>query len=154
MTHPSYKIKTRNKKMKYGRIWASNSPIVVVKKKNGESRICVDFRKINDKTRKDNDPLPLIDDMVTRVRQVYLFSTLDLQNGYNNISKDKESIPITALSGGTGLYKYTVMPYGLTGAPATFQRVMNLMSIDIQHAMVYIDDIIIFSKNFKIIKRT
>ena len=125
------------------------SPLLLVKKKGGEWRICVDYRKINAITNKDNYPLPLIDEMFDKLGKATIFSTIDLQTGYMNIEVEENSRPITAFSTEKGLFEFIKMPFGLTGAPATFQRSMNLMLIDLEHAMVYIDDIIVFSENFE-----
>ena len=124
------------------------SPVVLVKKKDSTYRFCVDFRKLNNVTRKDTYPLPRIDDMLDRLHNAQFFTTLDLQSGYWQIPIKEEDKEKTAFSTGDGLYEFNVMPFGLTGAPATFQRCMNYLLMDVDHTMVYIDDIIIFSSNF------
>ena len=83
--------------------------------------------------------------MFEKLGKSIIFSTIDLQTGYMNIEMDEKSKPITE----KGLFEFNKMPFGLTGAPATFQRSMNLMLIDIEHTMVYIDDIIVYSENFQ-----
>jgi len=126
------------------------SPAVLVKKKDGTIRFCVDYRKLNSKTVKDSFPLPRIDDILDQLSGNTWFSTIDLKSGYWQIkinSKDKEK---TAFSIGNGLWQFTVMPFGLCNAPATFQRLMEkvLHGLLSKICLVYLDDIIIFGKNF------
>jgi len=120
------------------------------KKKDGTIRFCVDYRKLNSKTVKDSFPFPRIDDILDQLSGNTWFSTIDLKSGYWQIkinSKDKEK---TAFSIGNGLWQFTVMPFGLCNAPATFQRLMEkvLYGLLSKICLVYLDDIIIFGKNF------
>jgi len=126
------------------------SPAVLVKKKDGTIRFCVDYRKLNSKTVKDSFPLPRIDGILDQLSGNTWFSTIDLKSGYWQIkinSKDREK---TAFSIGNGLWQFTVMPFGLCNAPATFQRLMEkvLHGLLSKICLVYLDDIIIFGKNF------
>jgi len=127
------------------------SPAVLVKKKDGTIRFCVDFRKLNAVTEKDSYPLPRIDDLLDRLSGNSWFTTLDLKSGYWQIklrSQDKEK---TAFSIGNGLWQFTVMPFGLCNAPATFERLMEkvLRPVLNKICMVYLDDVIIFGKTFE-----
>jgi hypothetical protein len=139
-----------------GIIQKSNSPwafpIVVVRKKDGTVRICVDYRKLNEVTRKDAHPLPRIDDIFDALRGAKYFSTLDLASGYHQVSVAKEDQEKTGFVTPWGHYEYTVMPFGLCNAPATFQRLMalvfsGLVGLD---CLIYLDDIIIFGPNFEV----
>lgn len=103
-----------------------NSPIVIVKKKDGRQRFCIDFRRINDVTHKDAYPLPQITATLDKLRGARYLSTLDLKNGYWQVPLAPDSRPITAFTiPGKGLYEFKVMPFGLHSAPATFQRLLD-----------------------------
>ena len=129
--------------------WAS--PLVYVKKKSGETRPCVDFRKLNDVTVKDAYPLPRINDCLDCLQNSQYFSTLDLQSGYWQIDITPEDRPKTAFVTRRGLFEYKTMPFGLCNAPSTFQRCMDLVLRGLQWRtlLVYLDDIIICSDTFE-----
>ena len=132
----------------------SNSPwascIVLTSKKDGTTRCCIDYRKLNSVTRKDAYPLPRIDESLDALSASTLFSTLDLTSGYWQVEVAPEDRPKTAFTAGTGLYEFNVMPFGLCNAPATFERLMERVLSGLQWdiCLVYLDDIIIFSKTF------
>lgn len=125
------------------------SPILLVRKKNGETRLCVDYRALNRKTLKDKYPLPRIDDLLDRLKGCQYFSSLDLASGYHQIPLDEESVPKTAFITPDGHYEYLRMPFGLVNAPAVFQRTMNeiLGSFRFSTALAYLDDILIPSSD-------
>ena len=129
--------------------WAS--PIVLVKKKDGSTRFCVDFRKVNDVTVKDVHPLPRISDMLEALGSGRYFSTLDAAAGYWQIPLREEDKGKSAFICSEGLYEFNVMPFGLCNAPATYQRLMNLLLAGLtwRSCLVYLDDILIFSPTFE-----
>ncbi len=124
--------------------WAA--PIVLVDKKDGSPRFCVDYRKLNAVTKKDKYPLPRIDDCLGGNKY---FSTFDLASGYWQIPVNEADQEKTAFISHTGLYEFNVMPFGLVNAPATFQRFMDrcLAGLKWRSLLVYLDDIIVFSKD-------
>ena len=128
--------------------WAS--PVVLVKKSDGTPRFCVDYRKVNAITETDAYPLPRIDDTLDALAGSCVFSTLDLTSGFHQIPLKPEDREITAFTTQYGLWQFTRMPFGLKNNPAIFQRVMNAVMAGISYlfVLVYIDDCIIFSKNF------
>ena len=101
-----------------------SSPIVVVRKKDGTLRFCVDYRKLNAATTKDVFPLPRVDDLVDCLGGAKIFTTLDEASGYWQIPMSTNSQPLTAFTTHHGLFEFKVMPFGLCNAPATFQRLM------------------------------
>src|SRR5256884_523341 len=129
--------------------WASS--IVFVQKKGGEMRFCVDYRKLNKITKKDNHPLPRIDEMLDKFEGSQWFSSIDLASAYWQVEMDEKDIENTAFITNEELYEFLVMPFGLCNAPATFQRLMHevLGNLIYTKAPVYLDDIIIHSKTFE-----
>ena len=128
--------------------WAS--PMVIVKKKDNSLRICVDYRKLNAETEIDAYPMPRIDDILDQIGQAKYLSTLDLARGYWQVPVANEDRHKTAFTTPFGLYQFTVMPFGLSGAPATFQRLMDHMTEGIHHfAHAYLDDLVIFSSTWE-----
>ena len=124
--------------------WAS--PITLVPKKDGDVRFCVDHRKLNWLARFDVYPMPRIKEMIDTMGQARVISTLDLAKGYWQIPMDEGSRDKTAFTTPFGLFEFEVMPFGLHGAPATFQRMINHVLRDCcSFARAYIDDIVVFS---------
>lgn len=123
------------------------SPIILVAKKNGDTRLCVDYRALNRKTLKERFPMPLIDDQIDSLSGQVFFSTLDLKSGYHQVPVSEDSKHFTAFVTPDGHYEYNRMPFGLTNAPAVFQRlVLNLLNRrKIPGVLAYMDDIIIAS---------
>ena len=101
------------------------APVVIVPKKNGESRFCIDYRELNKQTIKDKYPLPRIDDTIDALHGSKYFSTLDLFSGYWQIEIAEEHKYKTAFVCELGQFEFNRMPFGLTNAPSTFQRLMN-----------------------------
>jgi len=145
-------LKQINEFKRRGWIEPSSSPwsasVLFVPKANGKLRFCVDYRALNDRTVKDAGNLPRIDDSIDLMRGAQLFSALDLCSGYYQIPLDLQSRAYTAFPTPQGLYQWTVMPMGLTNAPAVFQRAMNTVlreHIQAGYCLVYLDDILIMS---------
>ena len=103
--------------------WAS--PVVLVRKKNGKLRFCVDYRKLNHVTKKDAYPLPRIQEMLNALSGSQWFSTLDLASGYWQVMMDPKDREKTAFITKYGTYEFNVMPFGLCNVPATFQRLID-----------------------------
>ncbi|KAL0901247.1 hypothetical protein ABMA27_006539 [Loxostege sticticalis] len=125
------------------------SPIILVAKKNGESRLCVDYRALNRKTVKDKYPMPLIEDQIDKLQGHTVFTTLDLSQGYHQIPVSEESKHLTAFVTPDGHFEYNRMPFGLTNAPAVFQRMVHslLNKHKVPGVLAYMDDIVIGSKS-------
>lgn len=128
--------------------WAA--PIVLVRKKNGELRFCVDYRKLNAVTHKDAHPLPRIEEALTTLSKAEYYSTLDLASGYWQVEVAPQDREKTAFCTPFELYEFERMPFGLCNAPATFQRLMQrcLGGLVSESALVYLDDVIVFSADF------
>ena len=123
------------------------APVLFVKKKDGRLRLCVGYRALNKQTVRDAYPLPRIDEMLDRLQSAVSFSKLDLVSGYHQLRMHPADIPKTAFRTRYGHFQFTVLPFGLTGAPASFQRLMNTVfdtHLD-QGVAVYLDDMIIYA---------
>lgn len=120
------------------------SPIVLVRKKNSEYRLCVDYRALNKKTIKDSYPMPVIEDQLDRLSGKSLFTSLDLASGYHQIPVAEGSRHVTGFITPDGHYEYTRMPFGLVNAPAVFQSMINkaLGAKRFDLAIPYLDDLL------------
>ena len=129
--------------------WAS--PIVLVPKKDGQLHFCVDYRKLNSVTKKDQYPLPRIEDILDTLGGMRYFSTLDLASGYWQIEMSGEARQKSAFVTHRGLHEFVRMPFGLCNAPATFQRLMEIVLDDMlwKECFVYIDDVLVCSKTLE-----
>ena len=127
-----------------------SSPVVCCRKKNGQLRLCIDYRLLNQRTKKDNYCLPRIEDILDSLKGSKHFSRLDLKSGYHQIEIDEEHKERTAFTvGPLGFFEHNRLAFGLCNSPATFQRVMEdcFADVHLKDMYVYIDDIIIFSSS-------
>lgn len=136
------------------------SPIVLVKRKSGEPRLCVDYRQLNRITLKENHPIPLINDCLEFLGGNECFSILDLKNGFHQVEVDIDSIKYTAFVTPSGQFEYLKMPFGVKNGSSVFQRFITSIfrdMIDAKELIIYIDDILIATKtvdeNLRILKK-
>ena len=144
-----------DKMLEDGQIEPSDSawsvPTVLVTKKDGNTRFCVDYRRLNARTKKDAFPLPRIDDSLNSLSGQSWFSTLDLASGYWQVKLSENAKPKAAFATHSGLFQFAVMPFGLCNAPATFERLMSqvMRGLHWKRCLVYIDDILVFGSDFE-----
>ncbi|CAN8069114.1 unnamed protein product [Agarophyton chilense] len=129
--------------------WAST--LVLVAKKDGSVRICVDYRKLNALSKRDSYPIPVMDECLDSLGKAVVFNTLEANSGYLKIPLAEDARALTTFTTHEGLFRFTRMPFGLKNAPATFQRVMDIIlsRVKWKPALVYLDDFIIFSRTVK-----
>ena len=128
-----------------------SSPIVVVKKKNGDVRLCVDYRKLNLQTIRDAYALPNLEESFSALAGAQWFTVMDLKSGYYQIEMEERDKQKTAFVSPLGFYEWNRMPQGITNAPSTFQRLMEkcMGDIHLREALVFLDDIIVFSSSLE-----
>lgn len=149
-----YLEKELDKYSKLGVISPSNSPwaapVILVKKKNGEYRMVIDYRKLNAITKKDSYPLPRIDDLLDTLGKASVFSALDMRAGFHQVPLDDDSKELTAFTTKFGVYHYNALPMGLVNSPATFQRLIDLCFRPLLNKclVAYIDDLNVYSSNY------
>ena len=162
---PSYPLSTKQSQhlkeylkdaLKKGWIRPSSSPLAspcfFVPKSNGKLRLCIDYRKLNAITKKNAFPIPLIDNLISQVTKAKIFTRLDLPNAYHHLRITQNDEWKTAFRCSEGHYEFRVIPFGLTNAPACFQKMMqdifkNHLNVFV---IVYLDDILIYSENEKL----
>ncbi|GKF92531.1 putative reverse transcriptase domain-containing protein, partial [Tanacetum coccineum] len=127
------------------------APVLFVKKKDGSFWMCIDYRELNKLTVKNRYPLPRIDDLFDQLQGSIVYSKIDLRSGYHHLRVREEDISKTTFRTRYGHYEFQVMPFGLTNAHAIFMDLMNRVCkpyLD-KFVIVFIDDILIYSKNKK-----
>ena len=130
-------------------IWLANG--VLVRKKDGQIRVCVDFRDLNKACPKDDFPLPNLDMLLDTTANHEMFSFMDGFSGYNQITIDPKDAEMTAFRTSFGNFYYTMMPFGLKNVRATYQRATTIIFHDMIHNYVedYVDDLVVKSKERK-----
>ncbi|GFX56913.1 retrovirus-related Pol polyprotein from transposon 412 [Trichonephila clavipes] len=126
------------------------SPIVMVKKKDGSSRMCIDYRKLNQKLAKDKFPLPLIEDVLDTLQEAKVYSTLDLRNGFFHVDVDEVCRKYTSFIVPDGQFEFNEVPFGLSTSPGVFQRYVSSIFRDLTRKGIvisYLDDLVIPAKN-------
>ena len=126
-----------------------SSPCILVPKPDGSFRFCTDFCKLNTVTKSDSFPIPRIDDCIDKIGHAKFVSKLDLLKGFWHVPLTERAKKLSAFVTPKGLYQYKVMPFGMKNAPATFQRLINQLTRDLDGCEGYIDDIVIYSKTWQ-----
>lgn len=129
-----------------------SSPILLVKKKDGGYRFCVDYRRLNAVTERDSYPLPYVSHTLDKLKEAHYLSSLDIKSAYWQVPVAETSRPYTAFTvPGRGLFQFKRMPFGLHNAPATWQRLIdNVLGPDLEpHVFVYLDDVVVITQTFE-----
>ena len=141
-----------NDMLQAGAIRPSSSPwcnaVVLIWKKDGGLCFCIDFRKLNARTKKDSYPLPRIQETLENLEGSHIFSSFDFKSGFWQVEMDEASKQYTAFTvGSLGFFECKCMPFGLCNMPMTFQRLMQncLSELNLTYCLIYLDDVITFS---------
>ncbi|GBL61482.1 Retrovirus-related Pol polyprotein from transposon 297, partial [Araneus ventricosus] len=151
LSYVPHKTKTTNVELNI-LVKKYSSPVVIVRKKNGTPRVCIDYRKLNKVVVKDRFPLPLIEDILDRLQGSRVFSTIDLKNAFFHVDVNKDSRKYTSFVTHEGQYQFLKVPFGLCNSPAVFHRYINTIFrplINDGIVLPYLDDIIILSSSFE-----
>lgn len=125
------------------------APVVIVPKKDGKVRFCVDYRKLNSVTVIDNEPIPNIEEIMSEIGEAKYFSKIDLSKGYWQIPVDERDKEKTAFVTPEGQYQFRVLPFGMVNAPAVFTRMMRKLLEGLPHVVHYIDDVLVYSQTWE-----
>ncbi|XP_076057230.1 uncharacterized protein LOC143034764 [Oratosquilla oratoria] len=126
-----------------------SSPVILVPKADGTQRFCVDFRRVNAVTKRDSYPLPRLEECIDRVGGAHFITKLDLLRGYWQVPMTPRAQSITCFAALGKTYQCKVMPFGMTNAPATFERLMNKITEDIPGCVTYLDDVVVYSDTWQ-----
>lgn len=128
------------------------SRIILVKKKNGKTRMCIDYRKLNEIVEKDHYPMPIIEDLIQKLHYKKYFSSLDLRNGFHHVDIEEQSKGFTQFKTPDGQYEYNKLPFGLANAPAAFVKYLKKVLKGFEQSddiIIFMDDILIATKDIK-----
>ena len=124
------------------------APVLLVRKKDGSLRLCIDYRRLNELTKKDRFPLPLIEELLERLVGARFFTKVDLRSGFYQVAMAEDSVQRTAFVTPDGSFEWLAMPMGLCNAPSTFQRLMQKALKGLKFVCIYIDDVLVYSSTF------
>ena len=126
-----------------------SSPVVSVAKEGGEQRLCIDYQKVNAVIRTDAYPIPRIEDCIDCIGRAYYVSQFDLLKGYWQVPLTDRAKEVSAFTTHNALYRCCVLPFGMKNAPASFQRLMNQVTMGLNSVVTYLDDVVVFSDSWE-----